>query len=86
MNEDALVGLLFEILNVDSHNNRITNMIKALIIIGICLLTQSNQKRVTKHIKLKDFSREGPFIFLTKMQLGLGNSQVDITYKYIYID
>jgi hypothetical protein len=39
-------------------------------------------KKVIKMIKLKDFHREGPFIFLTKIVLGAGTSQVDLSYQY----
>ena len=60
-------------------------MIKLIIIIGICLLPLVQPKKVTKIIKLKDFNREGPFIFLTKMLMGSGNAQVDVSYLYPYL-
>lgn len=54
---------------------------KIILIIFACLLIGGLQaKRITKTIKLKDFPKEGPFLFITKMRLGSGNSQVDITY------
>lgn len=39
-------------------------------------------KKVTKKIRLSEFHKEGPFIFLTKMHLGTEGAQYDLTYKY----
>ena len=57
-------------------------MIKLILIVSLCLLPLALPKKVTKIVKLKDFNREGPFIFLTKMLMGSGNAQVDVSYLY----
>jgi hypothetical protein len=51
-----------------------------VILLGFLLIASLQAKRVTKSLKLKDFPKEGPFVFITKMRLNSGNSQVDITY------
>lgn len=48
----------------------------------LAILTTLHAKRHSKTIRLKDFPREGPYVFLTKMLLGSGQAQVDITYQY----
>ena len=62
------------------------NMIKVILIIAICLSTFGQSKKIVKKIRLKDFIREGPLIFLTKMQMGTGNGQVDVSYQYLCLD
>ena len=56
-------------------------MITKAIVILILISVQVEAKRVSKTVKLKDFPRDGPFIFMTKMLLGPGNSLVDINYQ-----
>lgn len=52
-----------------------------LVIISIiCLLGEA--KTVRKTIRLSNFNKEGPFIFLTKLHIGAGYGQVDLTYTY----
>jgi len=50
------------------------------ILLGFILFASLEAKRVTKVIRLKDFPKDGPFIFITKMLLSSGDSKVDITY------
>lgn len=51
-----------------------------MIISIICLVGEA--KTVRKTIKLSNFNKEGPFIFLTKLHIGAGYGQVDLTYTY----
>lgn len=49
------------------------------IISFVILVAQG--KGVEKVIRLRNFNKEGPFIFLTKFHIGAGYGQMDMTYK-----
>ncbi len=51
-----------------------------IIISAICFLGET--KTVRKSIKISNFNKEGPFIFVTKLHIGAGYGQVDLTYTY----
>lgn len=55
--------------------------ISLLLIIAIIVLTV-NTKSVEKAVKLANFNKEGPFIFFTKLHIGKGYGQVDVSYRY----
>jgi len=50
----------------------------ASLFVVVLLLMAVETKTVKKYIKLNNFHKEGPFIFLTKFHLGVGNGQMDI--------
>lgn len=52
-----------------------------LLIITIIVLTVDT-KSVEKVVKLANFNKEGPFIFFTKLHIGKGYGQVDVSYRY----
>jgi hypothetical protein len=59
------------------------------LILVICvsiLLTFCQGKSVDKVLKLANFKKEGPFIFMTKLHLGAGGGQMDISYMYHFIN
>lgn len=51
-----------------------------IIISAVCLASEA--KTVRKTIKLSNLNKGGPFIFLTKLHIGVGYGQVDLTYTY----
>jgi hypothetical protein len=51
-----------------------------IIISAICFVSET--KSVRKNIKLSNFNKDGPFIFVTKLHIGAGYGQVDLTYTY----
>ncbi len=51
----------------------------------ICLALHIHSKKINKSIKLNEFHREGPFIFLTKMYLGHAQSHMDVSYQYFHL-
>jgi len=57
---------------------------KAILILLLLelLLFAATAKMIKKVIKLSEFHKEGPFIFLTKMHLGTDGAQYDLTYTY----
>jgi len=57
---------------------RLITSILAIVLILIAVET----KTVKKYIKLNNFHKEGPFIFLTKFHLGVGNGHMKIEYQY----
>lgn len=57
------------------------NKLILVIAIGI-LLIFCEAKSVNKVLKLSNFKSEGPFIFMTKLHLGAGSGQMDISYTY----
>lgn len=54
----------------------------ALLIIISAFFLVGEAKTVRKTIRLSNFNKEGPFIFLTKLHIGAGYGQVDLTYTY----
>ena len=52
------------------------------MVVTLLLLLNVSAKTVSKTIVLRDYHKEGPFMFLTKFYLGKGTSRMDINYKY----
>lgn len=62
-------------------------MNKLIFVISITiLLTFCEAKSVNKVLKLANFKKEGPFIFMTKLHLGAGGGQMDISYTYQFLN
>ena len=60
-------------------------MNKLILVIAISiLLIICEAKSVSKVIRLSNFKNEGPFIFMTKLHLGAGSGQMDISYTYCF--
>jgi hypothetical protein len=55
-------------------------IITLIILIGV-FLASADAKMTLKKLKLANFNKEGPFIFVTKMHIGAGHGQVDVTYR-----
>lgn len=56
-------------------NNTLQSVLLLLLLISII-----NSKTAKKILKLSNFHKEGPFIFLMKFHLGPGISQMQIAY------
>ena len=56
---------------------KIAFLLITAIIVGII-----NTKSVEKVVKLSNFNKEGPFLFFTKLHIGKGYGQVDVSYRY----
>lgn len=54
-------------------------IIEFLVIISAFIIAAS-AKATRKTIKLANFYKEGPFIFVTKLHIGAGFGQTDVTY------
>lgn len=56
----------------------------ALLILLSVLVVLTTGKSVKKTLKLSNFHKEGPLIFLTKVHIGAGVGQMDIKYMYSF--
>jgi hypothetical protein len=53
-----------------------------LLLIFYLLATSIETKTVKKEVRLANFYKDGPFIFMTKLHIGAGYGQIDIIYTY----
>ncbi len=53
---------------------------KSFLLIIYALALIASPKLITKTIKLANFHKEGPFVFLTKFHIGSGHGRIDIKY------